>query len=446
MSYLGKNKAQVLPFNDPRLTEDVPPKIMVKGEGCHVYDEAGNQYLEMMSGLWCAGLGFSNSAITEAVKKQMETLPFYHGFLGKASITSLELADRIAEMTPKGMNKVLFSNSGSEAVDTAVKLLAYYNNAKGKPGKKKIIVREGAYHGSGVLSGALTAMEYCHHGFDLSQDRILRTGSPNYYRCAKEGETEDEFAKRRALELDQLIESEGPENVAALFGEPVQASGGVIIPPDLYWSEMQKVLKKHDVFLVADEVVCGFHRTGTTFGCDRFDIQPDIMILAKQLSAGFAPISATVVTQSFYDVIADEAHRYGILGCGFTYSGHPVSAAASLATLDEYERLGFPNKVMEMESILSRELAKIADHKGVGNVRNVGLLGGVELDDIYCRKAVGISAAECAREVVRVAEENGVILRPAENVVAVCPPMIVSDEQLQEMLRVLDIALREIIH
>lgn len=433
--------AQVLPFNDPRKLESAPPTVMARGEDCYVYDEGGRRYLEMMSGLWCAGLGFDNPAITAAMTSQLETLPFYHGFLGKATRPALTLADRLARITPGSLNRVLFSSSGSEAIDTAVKIVSYYNNAIGRPEKKKIIARANAYHGSGMSSAALTAMDYCHHGFDLSQERILRTGSPNYYQHANPGEKTWEFAKRRAHELDLLIESEGPETVAAFFAEPVQASGGVVIPPDQYWPEIQKVLEKHDVLLIADEVVCGFHRTAEPFGSDRFGMQPDMMVLAKQLSAGFAPISATLITDEIYEPVADEAHRYGILGCGFTYSGHPVSAAAALAALDEYERLEFPRPVRELEPVLREELDQCAGHDGVGEARSVGLLGGLELDDAGCRELTGRSAEDCVSAVVAQAEANGVILRPVGPVIAVCPPMIARAAQLREMGQVLRDAL-----
>lgn len=424
---------QVMPFADPVATNVSPPKVMASGEGCRVVDEDGNSYLEMVAGLWCAGLGFTNEAVTTAVTEQMRRLGFYHGFMGKASRPPLDLAERLVRMAPAPLARVLFANSGSEAVDTAIKLVAYYNNARGRPRKKKIIAREHAYHGSGVTSAALTGMEYCHHGFDLPADRVCRTGSPHYHRFGESGESEQEFARRRARELEELILVEGPDTVGAFIGEPVQGSGGVIIPPADYWQEIRKVLDRHDVLLIADEVICGFHRTGAVFGSDTYGIRPDMMVLAKQLSGGFVPISALLISAGIHEHVARAAHDYGTLGYGFTYSGHPVAAAAALATLDEYERRDIPARVNRLGGVLREELASMATLPGVGEVRSVGLLGAVEMDEQACSQRLARSAADTAAAIVREAERNGVIFRAADRSIAVCPPMIIDEAELAQM-------------
>jgi len=435
---------QVMPFADPVTTSVNPPKVMARGEGCRVVDEDGNSYLEMVAGLWCAGLGFTNEAVTTAVTEQMRRLGFYHGFMGKASRPPLDLAERLVRMTPEPLGRVLFANSGSEAVDTAIKLVAYYNNARARPQKKKIIAREHAYHGSGVTSAVLTGMEYCHHGFDLPADRIRRTGSPHYHRFGNPGESQQEFARRRARELEELIIAEGPDTVGAFIGEPVQGSGGVIIPPADYWPEIQKVLKRHDVLLIVDEVICGFHRTGAVFGSDTYGIRPDMMVVAKQLSGGFVPISALLISDDIHEHVARAAHDYGTLGYGFTYSGHPVAAAAALATLDEYERREIPARVNRLARVLEEELASMATQPGVGDVRSVGLLGAVEMDESICRQRHDRSAADTAAAIVREAERNGVIFRAADQSIALCPPMIIDEAELAEMGSTLRAAIRTV--
>lgn len=396
----------------------------------------------MVAGLWCAGLGFSNEAVSAAVFTQLQTLPFYHGFLGKASRPAIDLAEKLAGMSPDPLTRVLFASSGSEAVDTAVKLVSYYNNALGRTSKKKIIAREQSYHGAGTCSAALTAMEYCHYGFDVPEDRVLRTGSPSHYGCAESGESEIEFSKRRARELDKLITDAGSDTVGAFIAEPVQGSGGVVLPPEGYWAEIQNVLAKHDVLLIADEIICGFHRTGRPFGCNTYDIRPDIMTVAKQLSAGFIPISAVLISEEIYQSIADTSHSYGTFGYGFTYSGHPVAAAAALEALAEYERQEVPARVNRLAPCLESALAELRTEAAVGDVRSIGLMGGIELDAAFCETRLGRSAADVASAIVCECEERGVILRTAGSVIAICPPMIAGENEIAEMMEALRGAIR----
>lgn len=437
--------SQMLPFSNPRTVDSTRPNVMVRGEGCYVYNEHGDAYLEMMAGLWCAGLGFDNDAITRAVTHQLRTLPFYHGFLGKATRPTLDLADRLVAITPEHMNRVVFANSGSEAVETATKLVTYYHDALGRPGRNRIIARDQAYHGSGTTSAALTAMDYCHDGFGLPVERVLRTGSPDYHQCAEPGEAERDFSRRRGRELDRLIIDHDPATIGAFIGEPVQASGGVVLPPDGYWDEIQNVLARHDLLLVADEVVCGFHRTGNPFGCDTYAIRPDMMILAKQLSAGFLPISAVMLADRLYPPIADAAAVRGVFGHGFTCSGHPVCAAAALAAIDEYDRLDVAGCVRRAGNALRVRLDELATETGVANTRCVGLLAGVALADDVCRRHLNRSAADTAAAIVRECEARGVIFRAAGTVIAICPPMIIQDSELDLMAAVLRDAIRTVL-
>ena len=284
------------PATNLRSVQAEGPLVITRGEGVYVYDDEGKRYLEGMAGLWCASLGFSERRLAEAAYKQMCELPFYHSFAGKVPAISTELAERLIGMAPAGMAKVLFANSGSEANDTAIKLAWYINNALGRPQKKKIISRQRAYHGVTIASGSLTGLAFAHTDFDLPIARILHTDCPHYYRGAQPGESEEAFAARLAANLEQLILREGPDTVAAFFAEPVMGAGGVIVPPATYFDRVQPILKKYDILFVVDEVICGFGRTGHMFGSQTFNLQPDIMTLAKALSAGYVPISANLVS------------------------------------------------------------------------------------------------------------------------------------------------------
>src|SRR6185503_13103862 len=258
---------------------------------------------EGMAGLWCASLGFSERRLAEAAYRQMLELPFYHSFAGKVPAISAELAERLIGIAPAGMGRVLFANSGSEANDTAIKLAWYVNNALGRPQKKKIIARRRAYHGVTIASGSLTGLAFAHTDFDLPIDRVLHTDAADYYRGAQPGESEEAFAARLADRLEQLILREGPDTVAAFFAEPVMGAGGVLVPPATYFDRIQPILRKYEILFVADEVICGFGRTGNMFGTQTFDLKPDIITVAKALSAGYMPISANLVSSALYDVL-----------------------------------------------------------------------------------------------------------------------------------------------
>ena len=321
------------PATNLRTVQRDGPLVITRGEGVYVYDDEGRRYLEGMSGLWCASLGFSERRLAEAAYRQMCELPFYHSFAGKVPAIATELAERLIRMAPAGMGKALFANSGSEANDTAIKLAWYVNNALGRPQKKKIISRQRAYHGVTIATASLTGLAFAHEDFDLPIARILHTDCPHYYRGAQPGESGEAFAARLAASLEQLILREGPDTVAAFFAEPVMGAGGVIVPPATYFDRVQEILKKYDVLFVVDEVICGFGRTGNMFGAQTFDLKPDIMTLAKALSAGYQPISANLITNALYDVLLAQSDKLGIFGHGYTYSSHPVPAAVALETL-----------------------------------------------------------------------------------------------------------------
>jgi len=423
------------PATNLRSVQAEGPLVITRGEGVYVYDDEGKRYLEGMAGLWCASLGFSERRLAEAAYRQMGELPFYHSFAGKVPAISTELAERLIGMAPPGMTKALFANSGSEANDTAIKLAWYVNNALGRPQKKKIISRQRAYHGVTIASGSLTGLAFAHTDFDLPIARILHTDCPYFYRGAQQGESEEAFAARLASNLEQLILREGPDTVAAFFAEPVMGAGGVIVPPATYFDRVQPILKKYDILFVVDEVICGFGRTGHMFGSQTFDLQPDIMTLAKALSAGYVPISANLVSGAVYDVLLAQSDKLGIFGHGYTYSSHPVPAAVALETLKIYDEVDIVGKVRKVGPRMQAGIRSFADHPLIGEARGIGLIGAVEIVRDKTTKESFDPKAGVAAFLVRRAQHHGLILRNMPgDIVAFCPPLIVSEAEIDEMM------------
>ena len=423
------------PATNLRTVQTEGPLVIARGEGVYVYDDEGRRYLEGMAGLWCASLGFSERRLAEAAYRQMCELPFYHSFTGKVPAISTELAERLVGMAPAGMAKALFANSGSEANDTAVKLAWYINNALGRPAKKKIISRQRAYHGVTIASGSLTGLAFAHNDFDLPIARFLHTDCPDYYRGALPGESEEAFAARLAANLEQLILREGPDTVAAFFAEPVMGAGGVIVPPATYFDRIQPILAKYDILFVADEVICGFGRTGNMFGSQTFNLRPDIITVAKALSAGYIPISANLLSARICDILLAQSDKLGVFGHGYTYSSHPVPAAVALETLKIYEELDIVAQVNRVGPRMQAGLRSYADHPLVGQARGIGLIGAVELVRDKATRASFDPKAGIAAFLVRRAQHHGAILRSmAGDIVAFSPPLIITDAEIDEML------------
>ena len=423
------------PATNLRTLQKEGPLVITRGEGVYVYDDEGRRYLEGMSGLWCASLGFSERRLAEAAYRQMCELPFYHSFAGKVPAISTELAERLIGMAPAGMGKVLFANSGSEANDTAIKLAWYVNNALGRPQKKKIISRQRAYHGVTIAAASLTGLAFAQQDFDLPIARILHTDCPHYYRGAMPGETEEAFASRLADSLERLILHEGPDTVAAFFAEPVMGAGGVIVPPATYFDRIQPLLKKYDILFVVDEVISGFGRTGNMFGAQTFDLKPDIMTLAKALSAGYQPISASLVTNALYDILVAQSDKLGIFGHGYTYSSHPVPAAVALETLKIYEERDIVAQARSVGPRMQAGIRSHADHPLIGEARGIGLIGAVELVRDKTTKESFDPKAGVAAHLVRRAQHHGAILRNMPgDVVAFSPPLIISEAEIDEMM------------
>ena len=435
-SLQARDKAYVVhPYTNLRAHEQQGPLVITRGEGIWVWDDDGKAYIEGLSGLWCASLGFSEKRLVEAARRQMERLPYTHVFAHRSSEPVIELAEKLVSIAPQPIAKVFFVNSGSEAIDTAIKLIWYYNNARGKPEKKRLIARKRAYHGITLAGGHLTGLAYARAGFDLPMsDRFFHLTCPSHYRDALPGESEGVFASRLVEELDTLIRALGPETIAAFFAEPVMGAGGVVVPPKGYFEKIQPILKKHDILFVADEVINGFCRTGNMWGCDTFGIRPDLVICAKQLSSAYVPIAAVLMSQEFYEVIADQSAKLGTLGMGYTYSGHPVAAAVALETLKIYESDKILDHVRRVSPRFQERLIRLAAHPLVGEARGVGLLGGLEIAKDKNTKEQFPQEAKAAAQIVQRCLEEGLIVRPLPgDVIGICPPLIIEEHEIDQL-------------
>ena len=431
------------PYTNLAAHQETGPLVITKGDGVYVYDEAGNKYIEGLAGLWCTALGFDNKRLVEAATKAMEQLPFYHSFGSKSHPTAIDLAERLIELAPVPMSKVFFANSGSEANDTAVKIIWYINNACGRTEKKKIIAREKAYHGVTLMTASLTGLSNNHRDFDLPLDRVLHTDCPHHYHFCEDGESEEEFATRCAENLRKLILDEGPETIAAFFAEPVMGAGGVIPPPATYFEKIQPVLQEYDILFVVDEVICGFGRTGNMFGTETYDLKPDMITVAKALSSGYLPISALMVSDEIFQLMVTESEKIGIFGHGFTYGGHPVPCAVALETLKIYEEMDLVSHVQLVTPTLQDGLAKLADHPLVGEARGVGLLGALEVvKNKETREIFEVSDGIGAHLANR-AQANGLISRAMGDTLAFAPPLIIDNYQINEILAVVEQSLDE---
>lgn len=440
-SHLGNSPASrdiayvMHPYTNLERHKETGPLIIERGEGVHVYDDTGKPYIEAMAGLWCTSLGFNEERLVNAAAEQMRKLPYYHIFAHKSTPPVIELAERLISMAPAPMSKVFFANSGSEGNDTVVKLVWYYNNAIGRPEKKKIIARIKGYHGVTVASASMTGLPYNHKDFDLPLDNILHTDCPHYWLYAEDGETEEDFATRLAAQLEQKILEEGPETVAAFIAEPVMGAGGVITPPATYFEKVQAVLKKYDVLMVADEVICGFGRTGTMWGSETYGVVPDILTCAKALSSAYLPISAVMVNEKVAAAVSQNSGKLGTFGHGYTYSGHPVSVAVALETLKIYEERDIVSHVQSVSDHLQSGLRRFADHPLVGEVRGVGLLGALHLVKDKTTKEMIDPSYMAAPKLFESIQAQGVITRAiGMDAVAFSPPLIITGEQLDTVV------------
>jgi 4-aminobutyrate---pyruvate transaminase len=428
------------PYTDHKAHLVNGPVVISRGKGVRVWDDQGKEYIESVAGLWCASLGFDNERLVQAAAAQMRKLPFYHAFTGKSHDPLVDLSEMLIERAPvtqgAPMSKVFFANSGSEANDSAIKMIWYMNNATGRPAKKKIIARLKGYHGITLAAASLTGLPANHKLFDLPLPGFHHVGTPHHYHNALPGESEADFATRLAQELDDLIVAEGPETVAAFWAEPIMGAGGVILPPAGYFPKIQAVLRKHDVLFVADEVICGFWRTGRYWGSQTFGIEPDILVCAKALSASYLPISAVLVNERVFQGIAEGSASVGTWGHGFTYSGHPVPAAVAIETLKIYDEMDIGGHVERVGAHMQAQLrARFAEHPMVGEVRGIGLIGAVELVADRATRKNFAPAQKVGGRLSKVGEQNGIILRAMVNdSIGFSPPLIITEAEVDEML------------
>jgi len=413
------------------------PIVVERGKGIYVWDTSGHRYLEGMAGLWCTALGYGNDEMVETAREQLSRLSFAHLFAARSHDPAVALAEKIKEMSPAPASHVFFGSSGSEANDSQIKLSWYYNNARGKPEKKKIIGRKMGYHGVTLASSSLTGIPRNHMDFDVPLDRFVHVSCPSMYRGAEDGESEEEYASRLADELDETIQREGPETVAAFIAEPAMAAGGVHIPPQTYFEKVQAVLEKYDVRMIADEVVCGFGRTGNMFGSQTYGIRPDSICMAKQLTSAYAPLSAITVPGYLYEALETQSEKASLFAHGFTYMGHPLCAALGLKALEIYERDDIVGHVQQIAPGFQAKIQALADHPLVGDARGVGLMGGLELVADKANKRPFDPRHGMALRVVRACEEEGLILRGIGDVVAICPPQIITAQQIDELFEML---------
>ncbi len=409
------------------------PLVIERGEGVHVYDTQGNGYIEGMSGLWCAGLGFGDKELIDAATEQLNTLPYYHLFGAKGTEPAIELAEKLKELAPVPISKVFFTSSGSEANDTQVKLAWYYNNALGRPNKKKIISRIKAYHGVTIMSASLTGLPANHAGFDLPVDRVVHTECPHFYRFGKDGESEQEFVARMVQSLRDLIEREGGDTIAAMIAEPVMGAGGVIVPPQGYYAAIQEVLDEHDIFMIDDEVINGFGRTGNWWGAQTLGMTPKTISAAKQMTSAYAPLGAVMVPQDIYDAYVDQSAKIGVFGHGFTYGGHPLGCALGVKAIEIYQKRDILGRVRALMPVFERRMKKLAEHPLVGEARYCGLVGGVEVVADKKTKRPFDPKKGVGGQLAKFTQDRGAILRAMGDTIGFCPPMIISEAELNEL-------------
>lgn len=429
---------------------NVPQRIVTGGLGCHIEDRNGNRLLDASAGLHCVNAGYGRSEITDAIAQQAKELAYYHSYVGHGTEASITLAKMILDRAPANMSKVYFGLSGSDANETNIKLVWYANNILGRPEKKKIISRWRGYHGSGLMTGSLTGLELFHNKFDLPMPQVLHTEAPYYYRRADRSMSEADFVAHCVSALEQMIETEGAGTIAAFIGEPVLGTGGIVPPPEGYWPAIQAVLDKHDILLIADEVVTGFGRLGTMFGSDHYGMKPDIMTIAKGLTSAYAPLSGSIISEKLWSILEQGTDENGPIGHGWTYSAHPIAAAAGVANLQFIDDHKLIAQAGEVGAYFNTAMADaLRGHPNVGEVRGEGMLCAVEL----VRNADGAVFFDSSEKVgPRVAsamlEQSNVIARamPQGDILGFAPPFCLTrddaDEIVAAAVRAIDVALK----
>jgi L-2,4-diaminobutyrate transaminase len=417
----------------------LPGRIVRGGSGIRITDHAGRSFIDSFAGLYCVNIGYGRTEVAEAMFRQAKRLAYYHTYVGHSTDSVIELSHRVMQWAPEGMRKIYFGMSGSDANETQVKLVWYYNNVLGRKDKKKIISRHRGYHGSGIVTGSLTGLPSFHDNFDLPIPRVKHTLCPHWYRNAPAGMDEAAFAKHCVQELEKLIVAEGPDTVAAFIAEPVMGTGGLIPPPKDYWDGIQAVLARYDVLLIADEVVTAFGRVGAKMGSQLYDMKPDLITVAKGLTSAYAPLSGVIVGEKVWETIARGSREKGPMGHGWTYSGHPVCAAAALANLDILERENITGNAAEVGAYLQKEMKRaFGSHPLVGEVRGVGMLCAIEFMKEREARQPFDPALKVGQQVSAACLERGLIARamPHGDILGFAPPLVTTHKEIDEIISI----------
>ena len=413
------------------------PVIVTGGKGVHIRDQKGNDLIDAFAALWCVNVGYGRTEIADAIHEQAVKLAYYHAHVGHSNEPAIRLADRMLRLLPENMSKVFFGLAGSDANETNVKIVWYYNQVLGRAEKRKIIARERAYHGLTVFAAGMSGLPMYHASFGLPVGPVRHTTTPRFYRDAKEGESERDYSRRCADALDALIEAEGPQTVAAFIAEPIAGVGGIYPPPQGYWEAIQAVLAKHDVLLIADEVVCGFGRMGANSGSHHYGLRPDLITVAKGLTSGYLPLAGSVVSERIWTALEDASDEFGAFPHGFTYSAHPLGAAAALANLDIIEREDLTaNAARAGAHLLSRLSETFGDHPLVGDVRGDGLLAAVEFMADRAKRSPFAADSGVGRRIAAACRDEGLIVRPLPDadIIGFCPPLVISQEEVEDVV------------
>ncbi len=414
-----------------------PSRVIKKGKGIRIYDTDGTELVDAFSGLYCVNIGYGDETVADAIAEQARELAYYHAYAGHGSEPSINLSAEILDWYGSGMQRVFYGLSGSDANETQAKIVWYYNNVLGRPEKKKIISRHRGYHGASVISGSMTGLSFYHNAFDLPCGPILHTTNPHHYFEAEDGMTEAEFSKKCAKDLEDMILQEGPDTVAAFIGEPMLGTGGIITPPENYWQEIQAVLKKYDVLLIADEVVCGFGRTGENFGSHLYGMKPDLITIAKGLTSAYLPLSGSIVGDKVWNVLKEGSEKFGPFSHGYTYTAHPLCAAAGLANLKVLKDNNIVANAKTTGAYFNAELRKtFSQHPLVGEVRGQGMLGAIEFVADRAKKERFDPSLKVGAQFSAAALKRGIIARamPHGDILGFAPPLITTKNDVDYII------------
>ena len=427
---------------------NIPQRIITGGKGCHIEDRDGNRFLDAFAGLYCVNVGYGRAEIAEAIAEQAHTLAYYHAYVGHGTEASITLSKMIMDRAPDHMSKVYFGTSGSDANETNIKLVWYYNNILGRPAKKKIISRWRGYHGSGLMTGSLTGLDLFHKKFDLPLSQVLHTEAPYYFRRADLSMTEADFVSHCIAELEAMIAREGADTIAAFIGEPALGTGGLVPPPSGYWPAVQTVLDKHDILLIADEVVTGFGRLGTMFGSEHYGIKPDLITIAKGLTSAYAPLSGSIVSEKMWKVLEQGTDENGPIGHGWTYSAHPIGAAAGVANLKLIDELNLVQNAGEIGAYFKAALSDaLGDHAHVGDIRGEGLMCAVEFVEDRDSRTFFDAGQTIGAKVNNALLARGIISRamPQGDILGFAPPFCLTHAEADEIAGKLTAAVAEVL-